>query len=148
MLCERSKAKGRELVVEVLSISFRHRLGVALSSGIRAMAVNHVGHLLLGAPDRKGTEGPKRAHRGEGQSGARMIAHKLFDWLTPSNEAKDLRKLQSRKCDCDYWLSRISVTSARRKISELREMPPSKSGKSEPDMPNRVYETVIANHPR
>jgi hypothetical protein len=45
MLCERSEAQSRKLVVEVLALPFSHRCGVTSCAWSGALTADHVGHL-------------------------------------------------------------------------------------------------------
>jgi hypothetical protein len=47
MLCERSEAERRKLVVEVLTFPFLHSRSVALCAKDGTLAADHVGHLAL-----------------------------------------------------------------------------------------------------
>ena len=121
---QRPKPKRCELKMKILALALPHRHRVPLGAGHIAMPAHHVHHFLLRCPHRKGGDGAGEPHGREGQGGAGVVAHQLFDGLAPANEARDLGELQPRQRDGHHRRGRVLFAHAFGQPVKLSDVPP------------------------
>ena len=69
--------------MKVVPAAFGHRGGMSSGVGDIASSMHHLDHLPLRPPHREGADRARRAHRGQGKTGARMVPDQPFDRLAP-----------------------------------------------------------------